>query len=139
MSEELIVGLLTLAIPLLGAGYLMLHRNAGIFRMFVALLVIGLGYLGFTGSLADIGRTVLGKAGMETMSSPEPAESTPPAAEPPPAPAADSTTPPAAETPSSEAPATEAPTTETAPAETPPAAEPPAADQPSSDSAPATP
>lgn len=158
MTEELIVGLLALGIPLFGAGYLMLRRNAGIFRMFLAMLIIGLGYLGLTGALDDVGRTILGKAGVATPTADTaPAtEETAPAPAPESAPATEPATPPAAETPAAETPAetpasTEAPAADTAPAEAPateapapetPSTETPSApstEQPASEPAPATP
>ena len=77
MSQELLAGLLTLGIPLFGVGYLMLRSIAGIFRMFVAMLIIGLGYLALTGALADIGRTVLGKTGIAETGQPTAAPATP--------------------------------------------------------------
>ncbi|MEQ1653229.1 MAG: hypothetical protein ABL897_12130 [Hyphomicrobium sp.] len=64
MNQELIVGLVALGIPLFAVGYLMLRKNAGIFRMYLAMLLIGLGYLTATGSMNDIGRQVMGIDGM---------------------------------------------------------------------------
>ena len=61
MNEELIVGLLALAVPLLGGGYFALRNNTGIFRMFVAMTLLALGYLTVTGALNDIGATILGR------------------------------------------------------------------------------
>ena len=62
MNEELIVGLVALGLPLLGGGYFALRNsNANVFRMFVAMVLVGLGYLTVTGALNDIGATVLGK------------------------------------------------------------------------------
>ncbi len=89
MNEDLIVGLLATAIPLFAVGYLMLRRNAGIFRMFIAMLLIGLGYLTATGAMNDIGASVMGKVHQaipETapvtapVSAPVTAPATPPAA-----------------------------------------------------------
>lgn len=70
MNDELIVGLLVLAVPLFAVGYLMLRRQAGIFRMYVAMLLIGFGYLAMTGALNDIGRQVLGRAATALPSAP---------------------------------------------------------------------
>lgn len=67
MNQELIVGLVALGIPLFAVGYLMLRKNAGIFRMYLAMLLIGLGYLTATGSMNDIGRQVMGIDGMPAM------------------------------------------------------------------------
>jgi hypothetical protein len=60
MNEELIAGLLVLGVPLLGGGYLALRNNTAVFRMFVAMVLIALGYLTATGAVNDIGTTVLG-------------------------------------------------------------------------------
>lgn len=105
MNEELIVGLLALAVPLFAVGYLMLSKQAGIFRMYMAMLLIGFGYLALTGALGDIGRKVLGRG--ETLApvaapvaKPAATPAAPPApvaapAAPAPAPAATPATPPA--------------------------------------------
>ena len=63
MNEELLVGVLALGAPLFAVGYLMLRRNRGVFRMYLAMLLIGLGYLTATGALTDIGRTLMGAEG----------------------------------------------------------------------------
>ena len=83
MNEDLIVGLLATAIPLFAVGYLMLRRNAGIFRMFMAMLLIGLGYLTATGAMSDIGASVMGKV---NQAIPETAPVAAPAPAPAPAP-----------------------------------------------------
>ncbi len=70
MNEELIVGLLALAVPLFGIGYLMLSKQAGIFRMYIAMLLIGFGYLAMTGALGDIGRKVLGRGEIAVPAAP---------------------------------------------------------------------
>ena len=80
MNEELIVGLLATGIPLFAVGYLMLRRNAGIFRMFMAMLLIGLAYLTATGAMNDIGARVLGHKDAMTPTE-EPASAPAPAAE----------------------------------------------------------
>lgn len=114
MKQELLVGLLALGVPLLALGYLMLRRNRGVFRMYLAMILIGLGYLTATGALTDIGRTLMGAEG-EVM----------PVQSPAPAPAAE-TPAPAAETPAP-APAEPAPAEPASPpAETPPPASEPA-------------
>jgi len=63
MSENLnlIAGLLVSFVPLFVAGYLMLNKQPPIFRMFVAMLTIGVGYLWATGAVEDIGAKVTGK------------------------------------------------------------------------------
>ena len=112
MNEELIVGLLALAVPMLGGGYFALRSNTGIFRMFVAMTLLALGYLTVTGALNDIGATILGKshsaAPVEKAVAPAPAEK------------------PAAAAPAAPAPAEPAPKVEVpaAPAATPPPAAP---------------
>jgi hypothetical protein len=73
MNEELIVGLVALGVPFFAVGYLMLRKQAGIFRMFIAMLLIGLGYLTATGAINDIGAKVLGHKGMELPAEPAPA------------------------------------------------------------------
>lgn len=119
MNPELLVGVLALGVPLLALGYLMLRRNRGVFRMYLAMILIGLGYLTATGALNDIGRTLMGSEG-EVM----------PVQSPAPAPAAESPAPP--------------PTPEPAPAEptpveppSPPAEAPPPASEPAPAPAPA--
>ena len=82
MNEDLIVGLLATGIPLFGAGYLMLRQQPGIFRMFAAMLLIGLGYLSATGAMNDIGGKVMGKVNGMTpeetpAAAPAPAPATP--------------------------------------------------------------
>ncbi|NOT71820.1 MAG: hypothetical protein HOP09_11255 [Hyphomicrobium sp.] len=67
MNQELIAGLVALGVPLFAVGYLMLRRNAGVFRMFVAMLLIGLGYLTATGAMNDIGRKVMGTYGLPPL------------------------------------------------------------------------
>lgn len=84
MNDELIVGLLALGVPLFAVGYLMLRRQAGIFRMYVAMLLIGFGYLAMTGALNDIGRKVLQRGGVAVPAAlaPPPAPAPAPAAVP---------------------------------------------------------
>lgn len=117
MNEELLVGLLALGAPLFAVGYLMLRRNRGVFRMYVAMLLIGLGYLTATGALTDIGRTLMGAEGeVMPVEAPVPAPAEPaPAAQPTP-PAPEATPPPAAPAPEATPPP---PATETAPAPAP--------------------
>lgn len=75
MNMELIIGLLATAVPLLGLGYLMLAKQPGIYRMFVAMVLIGLAYLTATGAINDIGAKVTGSG----ASTPTEAEATAPA------------------------------------------------------------
>jgi hypothetical protein len=60
MTEEMIAGLLALGAPLLVGGFLFLRKNAGIFLMYAAMILLGLGYLTTTGAVNDIGTSVLG-------------------------------------------------------------------------------
>ncbi len=78
MNEALLVGLLALGVPLFGVGYFMLRKNPGVFRMFVAMLLIGLGYLTATGALSDIGHKIMGAEGeVMPVESPAPAAPAP--------------------------------------------------------------
>lgn len=107
MNQELFVGLLALGVPLFALGYFMLRRTRGVFRMYLAMLLIGLGYLTATGALNDIGAKLIG-VGSEAVPveavvpAPTPVpDATPPAEAPPPAEAAPPATeaaPPAGET-----------------------------------------
>lgn len=123
MNQELLVGILALGVPLFAVGYLMLRRSRGVLRMYIAMLLIGLGYLTATGALTDIGRTLMGAEG-EVIPASAPAATPPPAAPPTPAAApetpapAPEATPPAAE-PAPAPEATPPPATETAPAPAP--------------------
>ena len=58
MSTEL-AGMLTLGIPPMIVGYFLLRRNRTLQWFFLALLLVGLGYLGATGAVADVGAAVL--------------------------------------------------------------------------------
>ncbi len=124
MSENTLVGLAALGIPLLAAAYLMLRRQAAIFRMVVAMVLIGLGYLTATGAISDIGAKIVGDA-----TTPVVIEPTTPAAPTP----VNEVAPTAAPTPDTQTPSTPAPGTQmndtpaaadpaaTAPGEPPPA------------------
>ena len=83
MNSDLIIGLLVTAVPLLGIGYFMLAKQPGIFRMFVAMVLIGLGYLTATGAITDIGSQITGG----TATTPTEAVAPAPPATPAPAPA----------------------------------------------------
>ena len=100
MSSNLIVGLLATFIPLFAVGYLMLKGKPPIFRMFVAMLLVGLGYLTATGAIEDIGARVAGGSEVavpaEMQKAPEAAKAAAPAAE---APKADAAPAPAEEKP----------------------------------------
>ena len=73
MNKDLIVGLIVMFVPLFVAGYLMLRKQPGIFRMFMAMLLVGLGYLSMTGAVNDIGSQVLGKKDQVMAPAPVPA------------------------------------------------------------------
>lgn len=60
MNSDLLAGLAVTFVPLATIGYLMLRKQAGIFRMYIAMLLIGIGYLTLTGGINDIGTKVLG-------------------------------------------------------------------------------
>lgn len=84
MSEDLLIGLAATAIPLFALGFLLLRRSPAIFRFFMALLLVGLGYLGVTGALNDIGRIVKGEQEPLIAPAAAPVEPTPaPPSEPP--------------------------------------------------------
>lgn len=55
MNPDLLIGLAATAVPAYVVGYLMLNKNMPVFRMYLAMIAIGLGYLYFTGGLEDIG------------------------------------------------------------------------------------
>lgn len=59
MNKEMIVGLIVTFVPLFAFGYLMLRKQASIFRFFIAMLLVGLGYLTATGAINDIGAQAL--------------------------------------------------------------------------------
>ena len=59
MNNEMIVGLIVTFVPLFAAGYLMLRKQTSIFRFFMAMLLVGVGYLTATGAINDIGAQVL--------------------------------------------------------------------------------
>ena len=79
MNKDLIVGLIVMFVPLFVAGYLMLRKQPGIFRMFMAMLLVGLGYLTLTGAVSDIGSQVLGKKDQMMAPAPVPAAAPAPA------------------------------------------------------------
>ena len=57
MSTEL-AGILTLGLPPMIVGYFLLRRYRLLQWFFLALLLVGLGYLGATGAVADVGAAV---------------------------------------------------------------------------------
>lgn len=88
MNPDLLIGLAVTAVPAYVIGYLMLNKNMPVFRMYLAMIAIGLGYLYFTGGLEDIGATF----GRHAKESPAAAVSVPAAKPATPAPAADTKT-----------------------------------------------
>ena len=52
------LGIIALAAPLLIIGAFVLRRTPWILALFVALVAVGIGYLGTTGATRDIGHTV---------------------------------------------------------------------------------
>jgi hypothetical protein len=131
---DLIMGLLVTAVPAFAVGYLMLNKQPPIFRMFLVMVLVGLGYLTATGAIEDIGAKVQGKAAPTPVAAPQPAPvpaTEPTATETAPAPAAEETkteaAPAPAEPPTTTAPAAGETTPEAATA--PDAAQPPASTQ----------
>lgn len=130
------IGLLVIGIPALLIGGILLGRYKPVLWMYVAALIVGLGYLTTTGTVDDVGKTAIEYIGTkpaeapaaapEPTASPEPTPAPEPApsAAPEPTPAPESTpapeptpepTPAPEAAPAPEAPAPEA-TPETAPA-----------------------
>lgn len=107
--DNLMIGLLVTAIPGLVLGYLMLRKQAPIFRMYLAMLLVGLGYLTATGAMEDIGARVTGQPNVVPVVDA-------------PAPAAASPDTPAAAAPAPEQPATDAAATPAPAADAPAAA-----------------
>ncbi len=77
MSTNLVVGLLASFVPLFAVGYLMLNKKPPIFRMFVAMLLVGLGYLTATGAIEDIGKRLMGSGEIAVPAAVEKAPETP--------------------------------------------------------------
>lgn len=142
MMTDLMVGLLVTAVPALAVGYLMLNKQPPIFRMFIVMVLVGLGYLTATGAIEDIGAKVQGHAAPTPVAAPEAAPAATPTTEAPkaetPAATEAAPTPSAEETKTEAAPAAKEPATTTEPAAsetqpeaatTPDAAQPPASTQ----------
>ncbi len=60
---ELYVGILTLTLPVLLVGYLLLRRMLPVYWFLVALVLVGTSYLVVTGAAIDVGRAVVGGFG----------------------------------------------------------------------------
>lgn len=58
MRTEL-AGMLTLGIPPMVIGYFLLRRNRMLQWFYLALLLVGLGYLGATGAVNDVGAAMM--------------------------------------------------------------------------------
>jgi hypothetical protein len=58
MGAEL-AGMVTLGIPPMLIGYFLLRRYRMLQWFFLALLLVGLGYLGATGAVSDVGEAVM--------------------------------------------------------------------------------
>jgi hypothetical protein len=62
-----VIGALVIAVPALFIAYVAFFwRRRPIFWFVVALVLVGLGYLGSTGALADIANLILGSAPLRT-------------------------------------------------------------------------
>jgi hypothetical protein len=82
LNPDLLIGLAATAVPAYVIGYLMLNKNMPVFRMYLAMIALGLGYLYFTGGLEDIGAT-FGRHVKETPAAAVYAPAAKPAAPPP--------------------------------------------------------
>ena len=80
--SPIVVGLLVLGVPLLIAGMILFGRMRPVFLFYLALLVVGLGYLATTDTPREIGVIALEKTGFAPPPKPMPAKSvsSPPAA-----------------------------------------------------------
>jgi hypothetical protein len=76
MMTDLVMGLLVTAVPAFAVGYLMLNKQPPIFRMFIVLVLVGLGYLTATGAIEDIGAKVQGNSAPTPVAAPQPAPAT---------------------------------------------------------------
>lgn len=146
--NDTILGLVSVGVPLLIIGFLILRRLPWIFAFFVALLAVGLGYLETTGAVREFGqnvRTVMPEGVLshtaqeaEPAAGPAMAPASPPAEQP----ATTTETPPATPAPEStpaQEPAAPAPETTPAPEATPaPETPPPAGTTEPSQSQPST-
>jgi outer membrane biosynthesis protein TonB len=126
------IGLIVTAVPALLIGGILLGRYRVVLWMYIAALVIGLGYLTTTGAIDEIGKQAMDyipksqpTPAAAPAAAPEAAPAAAPEPAPAPAPAPEAAPAPAPETP---APAPEAPAPEAAPAPAPEAAPAPAPD-----------
>lgn len=79
MDQATIAGIATLGVPLLIVG-LLFRKATAIFLFYLALIVVGLGYLTSTGAIADIGNFALNMIGIgsaDTVPMVPPAEKMP--------------------------------------------------------------
>ncbi len=61
--NDTVVGILTIGVPALLIGGILLGRYRPVFWMFFAALVVGLGYLTTTGAVDDVGKQTIGYIG----------------------------------------------------------------------------
>jgi hypothetical protein len=61
--NETVVGILTIGVPALLIGGILLGRYRPVFWMFFAALLIGLGYLTVTGAVDEVGKQTIGYIG----------------------------------------------------------------------------
>jgi len=101
MNEYTLVGFGASAILLIALGFLLLRRQHAVRRMYMVMVLIGLGYLTATGAMDDVGRSILGASDLVTPAAetPAPAADPAPAAEPAPEPQAEPEPAPEAEAP----------------------------------------
>lgn len=71
MTTNLLIGLAVTAVPAFVIGYLILNKKPPIFRMYIAMVLVGLGYLVATGAIEDIGST-FGRSAPVATSEPAP-------------------------------------------------------------------
>lgn len=67
-------GLLALGIPMLLFGLVFLRRQGGVFWMYLAACLVGLGYLTATGAVSDIGSKALSLVAASSAPKPVPAK-----------------------------------------------------------------
>jgi outer membrane biosynthesis protein TonB len=132
---ETLLGLLTIGVPAILIGGILLGRWRPVVLLYLAAVAVGLGYLYTTGAVDDIGKKAVGYVGTPPVPAPAPAPEATPAPEPAPAPAEAPAEPPAATTEAPPAPSPEAPPAP-APEAAPAAPEAPPAEAPAPSEAP---
>lgn len=58
MIDDLVLGIIAAGVPLLIIGAIALRKLPAVLAFYVALLAVGLGYLGTTGAMKDVGAKV---------------------------------------------------------------------------------